>query len=121
MQRAPRPVRDGGDRGGAGDEAARVRLVSEGRQGGRAEQMLKSKAISVGGGDQGVTRQGESKAALAVAIANLETARLNLDYTQIRSPIDGRVGRALMTLGNNVSVIDGMYPPLTTGVSHDPG
>jgi RND family efflux transporter MFP subunit len=82
--------------------------------------MLKTQAISVEGADQRVTRQGESKAALAVAIANLETARLNLDYTQIRSPIDGRVGRALMTLGNNVSGMDGMNTLLTTVVSIDP-
>jgi RND family efflux transporter MFP subunit len=116
----PRPFAAAVQRAEAEVEAARVRLASADREAGRAEQMLKTQAISVEGADQRVTRQGESKAALAVAIANLETARLNLDYTQIRSPIDGRVGRALMTLGNNVSGMDGMNTLLTTVVSIDP-
>ena len=116
----PRPFTAAVQRAEAEVEAAKVRLASAERESARAEQMLKTQAISVEGADQRVTRLGESKATLAAALANLETARLNLDYTRIRSPIDGRVGRALVTLGNNVSGMDGMNTLLTTVVSVDP-
>lgn len=116
----PRPFAAAVQRAEAEVELAKVRWASAERESGRAEQMLKTQAISVEGADQRVSRFGESKAALAAAMANLETARLNLDYTQIRSPIDGRVSRALMTLGNNVSGMDGMNSLLTTVVSIDP-
>jgi multidrug efflux pump subunit AcrA (membrane-fusion protein) len=43
-------------------------------------------------------------------------ARLNLEFTQVRSPIDGHVSRALITAGNLVSSAD----VLTTVVSDDP-
>ena len=89
----PRPFAAAVQRAEAEVEAAKVRLASAERESARAEQMLKTQAISVEGADQRVTRLGESKAALAAALANLEMARLNLDYSQIRSPIDGRVRR----------------------------
>jgi RND family efflux transporter MFP subunit len=116
----PRPFAAAVQRAEAEVEAAKVRSASAERESARAEQMLKTQAISVEGADQRATRLGESKAALAAALANLETARLNLDYTQIRSPIDGRVGRALVTMGNNVSGMDGMNTLLATVVSVDP-
>ena len=116
----PRPFAAAVQRAEAEVEAAKVRLASAERESARAEQMLKTQAISVEGADQRVTRLGESKAALAAALANLEMARLNLDYSQIRSPIDGRIGRALVTLGNNVSGVDGMNTLLATIVSVDP-
>jgi len=116
----PRPFAAAVQRAEAEVEAAKVRLASAERESARAEQMLKTQAISVEGADQRVTRLGESKAALAATLANLETARLNLDYSQIRSPIDGRIGRALVTLGNNVSGVDGMNTLLATIVSVDP-
>lgn len=116
----PRPFVAAVQRAEAEVDSAKVRLASAGRESVRAEQLLKTQAISVEGADQRDARMGESKAALAAAMAHLETARLNLDYTQIRSPIDGRVGRALMTLGNNVSGVDGMNSLLATVVSVDP-
>jgi membrane fusion protein, multidrug efflux system len=51
------------------------------------------------------------------AQAQLETAQINLDYTEIRSPIDGRIGRTSVTIGNVVSPTSGI---LTTVVSQDP-
>jgi RND family efflux transporter MFP subunit len=116
----PRPFVAAVQRAEAEVDSAKVRLATAGRDSVRAEQLLKTQAISAEGADQRDARMGESKAALAAAMANLETARLNLDYTQIRSPIDGRVGRALMTLGNNVSGVDGMNSLLATVVSVDP-
>lgn len=53
------------------------------------------------------------------ASADLVTARINLDYTHIRSPIGGRVSRAEITEGNLVEA-GGTAPLLTTVVSSDP-
>ena len=47
----------------------------------------------------------------------LETAQIDLDYTDIYSPIDGRIGRTSVTVGNLVSPQSGT---LTTVVSQDP-
>ena len=51
------------------------------------------------------------------AQAALTQARVNLDYTDIRAPIDGRIGRTAYTVGNLVGPSSGV---LTTIVSQDP-
>jgi multidrug efflux system membrane fusion protein len=57
---------------------------------------------------------------LLAAEAARDSARLDLDYTTIRSPIDGRVSRALITEGNYVNAMAGTGALLTTIVSVDP-
>jgi len=52
-----------------------------------------------------------------VAEAVLATAKLNLDFTEVRSPIAGRVSRALLTLGN---LVQADQTVLTSVVSQDP-
>jgi membrane fusion protein (multidrug efflux system) len=66
----------------------------------------------------------QSKAALDTSMAKvqqmqaiLKQAEVNLDYTDIRSPIDGRIGRTAYTLGNLVNPASGV---LATIVSQDP-
>jgi multidrug efflux pump subunit AcrA (membrane-fusion protein) len=54
---------------------------------------------------------------LKSAQAQLESAQINLDYTEIHSPIDGRIGRKSVTVGNVVSPTSGI---LATVVSQDP-
>lgn len=51
------------------------------------------------------------------AEAALKQAEVNLDYTDIRSPIDGRIGRTAFTVGNLVNPASGV---LATIVSQDP-
>ncbi len=60
-----------------------------------------------------------AQADVAAAEAALRTARLDLDYTQIKAPISGRASRAEMTAGNLVQTMTGA-PLLTTIVSVDP-
>lgn len=79
----------------------------------RTPQLLANKAISTEEADA-------RKAAYEEAKALLDSARLDLDYTQVRAPIDGRVSRALMTEGNYVSGVAGSASLLTTLVSVDP-
>lgn len=57
------------------------------------------------------------KAHYETAKAALDSARLDLEYTQVRAPIDGRVSRALLTEGNYVSGTAGSASLLTTIVS----
>src|SRR5690606_9837528 len=59
-----------------------------------------------------------AEAGVQAASAALETARLNLEWCQVRAPIDGRAGRALITEGNFVSAGDASSV-LTTLVSLD--
>lgn len=56
---------------------------------------------------------------MLAAQAALDIARLDLDFTQVRAPISGRAGRALVTAGNYVSA-GGQASVLTTLVSQDP-
>jgi multidrug efflux system membrane fusion protein len=62
----------------------------------------------------------ESSAQTAAVEAALRAAELNLEFTQVTSPIDGRVGRAIVTEGNLVSSGPGEATLLATVVSLDP-
>ena len=79
----------------------------------RTAQLLVNQAISAEEADARKARYEEAKAAL-------ESARLDLEYTQVRAPIDGRVSRALLTQGNYASGNAGSASLLTTIVSVDP-
>jgi multidrug efflux system membrane fusion protein len=62
----------------------------------------------------------ESNAQVAAVEAGLRAAELNLEFTRVTAPIDGRVGRAIVTPGNLVSSGPGEATLLTTVVSLDP-
>jgi multidrug efflux system membrane fusion protein len=62
----------------------------------------------------------ESAAQVASVEAALRAAELNLEFTKVTAPIDGRVGRAIVTPGNLVSSGPGEATLLTTVVSVDP-
>ncbi|MGA2683624.1 MAG: efflux RND transporter periplasmic adaptor subunit [Verrucomicrobiota bacterium] len=79
----------------------------------RTAQLLANQAISAEEADARKARYDEARAAL-------ESARLDLEYTQVRAPIDGRVSRALLTAGNYVSGVAGSASILTTIVSVNP-
>jgi RND family efflux transporter MFP subunit len=108
------------DRRAADHEQARVKLNNAEREAKRTAQLLATKAISTEEADQRESRYQEAKAALLSAEAARDLTKLDLDLTVIRSPIDGRVSRALITEGNYVSGVAGMTTVLTTIVSVDP-
>jgi RND family efflux transporter MFP subunit len=116
----PRPFKAAAQRAEADLESAKVRLDWAKREIERAEQLLKTRAISTEEADLRRTRLSEGNAAVAAAEAALVTAKLNVEYTEVRSPVSGRVSRALITPGNNVSGVDGFNTLLTTVVSVDP-
>ena len=86
----------------------------------RGDRLLSARAISQEEYDQRVNAGRESNANVRAAKAAVETARLNLSYTQITSPIDGRVSKAEVTLGNLVSGGTANATLLTSVVSVDP-
>jgi len=79
----------------------------------RIDVLMKNNAISSEEAESRKARFEEAKAAL-------DSARLDLEYTQVRSPIDGRVSRALLTEGNYVSGDAGSATLLTKVVSVNP-
>lgn len=83
----------------------------------RAERLRQSKAISDEEFDSRSKGLAESTATVQAAEAALQMARLNLDFTLVRSPIDGRIGRELLTIGN---LVKEDQTHLTTVVSIDP-
>jgi len=86
----------------------------------RAEHLFRAKAISEEEHDARSKGLRETAAAVQSAQANLYTARLNLEFTQVRAPIDGRIGRELITAGNLVNGGGGDATVLTFIVSTDP-
>src|SRR5580658_4600768 len=101
-------------------ERANVQLQNARREADRAAALLANKAISMEESDQRVARFQEAKAALLAAQAARDSAKLDLDYTQVRAPLDGRVSRAFLTTGNYVSGGPVSTSLLTTLVSVDP-
>jgi RND family efflux transporter MFP subunit len=101
------------------DQAA-VRAENAEREAARTGLLLEKKAISTEEGEQRQSRYREAAAGLLAAEAARDSAKLDLEFTEIRSPIDGRVSRALVTAGNYVSGTAGAATMLTTIVSVDP-
>ena len=86
----------------------------------RAENLFRGKAISEEEYDARSKGLREAVASVNSAEANVYTARLNLDFTKIRAPIDGQIGRELITEGNLVSGGGGDATRLTFIVSTNP-
>jgi membrane fusion protein (multidrug efflux system) len=83
----------------------------------RKRDLVKNNAGTQQAVDAALATQLTQTAQVQAAEAQLESANINLDYTEIRSPIDGRIGRTSVTIGNVVSPASGT---LTTVVSQDP-
>jgi membrane fusion protein (multidrug efflux system) len=83
----------------------------------RAEDLVEKQAGTVVARDQARASDQQAEGAVISDEANLSTARINLAYTDIVSPITGKVGRTNITKGN---VVDPGNGPLTVIVSQDP-
>ena len=82
----------------------------------RGERLRQSNAISAELADARDSAAQEAQAAVAATQAELDNAKLNLSFTRITSPIDGRVSRAEITEGNLVNAGQSL---LTSLVSTD--
>jgi membrane fusion protein (multidrug efflux system) len=96
---------------------ASARLANATIQLNRAQKLLSTPAGQQSSYDDAQAAQRSQAAQLSGAQAALRQSRINLDYTEIRAPIDGEIGRTAITPGNVVSPGSG---PLATIVSQDP-
>ncbi|GLR84441.1 efflux RND transporter periplasmic adaptor subunit [Bradyrhizobium iriomotense] len=83
----------------------------------RARTLLGGPAGQQSTYDAAIATQRSLEAQVQAAQAQVEASRINLDYTVISAPIDGKIGRTSVTEGNVVSPSSGV---LTTIVSQDP-
>jgi membrane fusion protein, multidrug efflux system len=96
----------------AGDRAASERQ--------RADRLQADNAMSLEERERRAGAAAEATAHVDAVAAALRAAELDLEFTRVVSPIDGRVSRALVTRGNLVSGGQGQATLLTTVVSVDP-
>src|SRR3954453_6388529 len=99
--------------------AAKARLILTKSDFERGQQLTDSRTISQRDFDGRVNAYREAEANLTAAEAALQTAKLNLGYTEIRAPVAGRVGKLEITVGNLIAAGPGT-PVLTTLVSVNP-
>ena len=83
----------------------------------RAQALINTPAGQKSNVDNAVAAQRSQEAQVAGAQAQLRTAQINLDYTEIKAPINGKIGRTNVTIGNVVGPGSGT---LATIVSQDP-
>lgn len=83
----------------------------------RAQDLLKTSAGTVVARDQALAADQQAQGAIMADQASLDTAKINLGYTDIVSPITGKISRTNVTVGNVVGPESGV---LTTIVSQDP-
>ncbi len=78
---------------------AEARLVSARLLDERYARLITENAVSRQAYEDAIAAHAQAQADVAAARAQIETARINLVYTQVRSPIAGRIGRAFVTEG----------------------
>ena len=83
----------------------------------RAQALLNTPAGQQSNVDAALSTQQSLQAQIEGAEAALKQSQINLDYTEIHAPIDGKIGRTSLTVGNVVTPTSGI---LATIVSQDP-
>src|SRR6266852_5848085 len=116
----PRPYQADFDRAKAEVDRMDAQLKLSQIELNRAKELRDKNTISASEFDQKAATYQGAAAAKSSAEAAKNAAALNLEFTQIKSPIDGRVSDARITLGNLVQPGAGPESVLTTVVSVDP-
>jgi len=97
--------------------SAQARLVNADQQLRRAVELAPRGNIELAKVDERRAEQAQAKAAVMEAEANLRDAQIQLSYTEIKTPISGRIGRAAVSPGNLIGPDSGV---LATVVKDDP-
>src|ERR1700752_3420921 len=97
--------------------AAQATLANADQQLARTAELARKGNAPVAQLDQRTAEQGQAKAAVMEAEANLRDAQIQLSYTESNTPISGRIGRAAVSPGNLVGPDTGV---LATVVKDDP-
>ena len=113
----PRPYQDVLDQAKANLQDAEALRQLKVANFARAEKLFQNKVTAKEEYDTSVAERNEAEAKFAQAQASVNSALLNMDFTQVKSPIEGRISRQLVTKGNLVQT-DATV--LTKVVSVDP-
>ncbi|MDB4874857.1 MAG: hypothetical protein JWM41_1303 [Gemmatimonadetes bacterium] len=116
----PRPYEAEVSRAEAVLEQAKTHVSLAGQELDRANKLVNTQAISREELDARSSALAEASAAVRAAEAAARNAKLNVEWTTVRAPISGRVGRAEITAGNLVQGGSPTASLLTTIVSLDP-
>src|SRR2546430_7355193 len=116
----PRPYQADFDRAAAEVERMDAQLKLAQIELNRATDLRNKNTISASEFDQKAATYQGAAASKSSAEAAKTSAALNLEFTQIKSPIEGRVSDARITLGNLVQPGAGPESVLTTVISVDP-
>ncbi len=103
---------------------AEANLVTTAAQAGRYKVLVAANAVSKQDYDNAVASEGQAAADVAAGKAAVDTAQINLGYTDVVSPVTGRVGISQVTPGayvqasqatlmSTVQTLDPMYVDLT--------
>ena len=113
----PRPYRAALDQARAQLQRARAEAKLAKAQDARAQMLIEAKAISREEFEARKAASAQGDAGVRAAQAAVAAAELNLHFTQVRAPISGRIGRAMVTEGNLAQADQTL---LATLVSQDP-
>ncbi len=80
----------------------------------RAAELYKKDLVSREYYDNALTDRNKYRAALDGSVAELKKANLNVTYTNITSPMDGRIGKAIVSVGNYVTPSTGVIAQIYT-------
>ena len=116
----PRPFQALLDRADAEVQRAKTKLDLTKMEIDRADRLIAAKAISAEEAEAKRMGFREAGDALRSADAAVKAVALDVEFASVRSPIDGRVSRELVTAGNYVSGVAGFTTLLTTVVKADP-
>ncbi|MDG6348834.1 efflux RND transporter periplasmic adaptor subunit [Luteimonas sp. 8-5] len=113
----PRPYQAALDQAKAQLQRARAEARLAQAQDARAQTLIEARAISREEFETRKAASAQGDAGVRAAEAAVAAAQLDLQFTQVRAPIDGRIGRAMVTEGNLAQADQTL---LTTLVSQDP-
>jgi RND family efflux transporter MFP subunit len=116
----PRPYQAELERARAESTLANARLERAEKDLARVQLLLRSRAVSQEEVDTRSADRRQAQAAVQAARAMVEVAQLNVDFTQVRAPISGRISRNFVSVGNLINGGAAQSTLLTTIVSLDP-
>lgn len=99
---------------------AKAKIVLGQRELDRAESLVKTQAVAESIVDQRRQQLQAAQAAALQADGALKRAQLDVEYTKVRAPLDGRISRHLVSIGNLVQGSESGATLLTSIVSMDP-
>jgi RND family efflux transporter MFP subunit len=116
----PRPYQAELERAKADLALANAKLERMNKDLARAQMLVRSRAVSEEEVDTRVSDQRQAQETVQAARAMVNAAQLNVEFTQVRAPISGRIGRNLVSVGNLINGGTTQSTLLTTIVSLDP-